>query len=81
MGMGIIFSVIIGIMMTITAGTQILPSYIEKSKISKVENRTIANQNTIKEAIFRYIEVNNKLPKTMEQLQEVNYLVLKNVAS
>ncbi len=74
MGIGIIFSVIIGIIMTVTAGTQVLPSYIEKTKIAKVENRTIANQNTIKEAIIRYIEVKNKLPKTIEQLQEIKYL-------
>ena len=45
MGIGIIFSVIIGIMMTITAGTKVLPSYIEKTKIKVIGTKYFSKVN------------------------------------
>lgn len=53
MGINIILPLIMGIAMTVIIGSQVAPSYIEKMKVAKVENRTIANQNLIKDAIVR----------------------------
>ena len=63
MGINIILPLIMGIAMTAIIGSQVAPSYIEKIKIAKVENRTISNQNLIKDAIVRYIKLEKKVPK------------------
>ncbi|MCT7484174.1 BspA family leucine-rich repeat surface protein [Aliarcobacter cryaerophilus] len=63
MGINIILPLIMGIAMTVIIGSQVAPSYIEKIKIAKVENRTISNQNLIKDAIVRYIKLEKKVPK------------------
>ncbi|MCT7543412.1 hypothetical protein [Aliarcobacter cryaerophilus] len=74
MGINIILPLIMGIAMTVIVGSQVVPSFVEQMKVAKVENRTISNQNLIKDAIVRYIKTNNKLPETLEDLKKDNLL-------
>ena len=62
MGINFILPLIAGIVMTVILGTQVAPSLVENMKIAKVENRTISNQNLIKDAIVRYIKINGVVP-------------------
>lgn len=68
MGMSYILSLIAGITMTVILAAQVSPSLIQQIKVKKVENRTIANQDTIKEAIYRYILIHKSLPINMNDL-------------
>jgi hypothetical protein len=54
MGMNTILILIAGIVMSTIIASKVAPSIIENIKIKKVENITITNQDTIKEAIYRY---------------------------
>ncbi|WNL30369.1 BspA family leucine-rich repeat surface protein [Aliarcobacter cryaerophilus] len=76
MGINFILPLIAGIVMTVILGTQVAPSLVENMKIAKVENRTIANQNLIKDAIVRYIKMEKKVPKDLEELK--TYGILKD---
>lgn len=76
MGINIILPLIMGIVMTVILGTQVAPSLVENMKIAKVENRTISNQNLIKDAIVRYIKMEKKVPKDLEELK--TYGILKD---
>ncbi len=69
MGINIILPLIMGIAMTVIIGSQVAPSYIEKIKIAKVENRTISNQNLIKDAIVKYIKLKGKAPTSLNDLK------------
>ena len=69
MGINFILPLIAGIVMTVILGTQVAPSLVENMKIAKVENRTIANQNLIKDAITKYIKLEGKAPTGMEDLK------------
>ena len=55
--------------MTVILGSQVAPSLVENMKIAKVENRTIANQNLIKDAIVKYIKLEGKVPTSIEDLK------------
>lgn len=76
MGINIILPLIMGIAMTVIIGSQVAPSYIEKIKIAKVENRTISNQNLIKDAIVRYIKMEGKIPTKLDDLKTL--LLMEN---
>ncbi|WNL31867.1 BspA family leucine-rich repeat surface protein [Arcobacter cryaerophilus gv. pseudocryaerophilus] len=67
--MNFILPIIAGIIMMATLGASIGPSFVEQMKIKKVENRTISNQNLIKDAIVRYIKLEKKVPKDLEELK------------
>lgn len=69
MGINFILPLIAGIVMTVILGSQVAPSLVENMKIAKVENRTIANQNLIKDAITKYIKLEGKAPTSMEDLK------------
>ncbi|MCT7517726.1 hypothetical protein [Aliarcobacter cryaerophilus] len=69
MGLNFILPLIAGIVMTVILGSQVAPSLVENMKIAKVENRTIANQNLIKDAITKYIKLEGKAPTGMEDLK------------
>ena len=69
MGINFILPLIAGIVMTVILGSQVAPSLVENMKIAKVENRTIANQNLIKDAITKYIKLEGKAPTGMEDLK------------
>ncbi len=71
MGINIILPLIMGIAMTVIIGSQVAPSYIEKIKIAKVENRTISNQNLIKDAIVRYIKLKKEVPDHKKGLADL----------
>lgn len=71
MGINIILPLIMGIAMTVIIGSQVAPSYIEKMKVAKVENRTIANQNLIKDAIVRYIKIKGEVPDHTKGLEDL----------
>ncbi len=68
MGMNMILTLIVGIVMMTILGSQVAPSLIESAKIKKVENITITNQDTIKEAIYRYIKIHKSLPVNINDL-------------
>ena len=74
MGINFILPLIAGIVMTVILGTQVAPSLVENMKIAKVENRTIANQNLIKDAIVRYIKINGVVPTDLEELNKAGLL-------
>lgn len=74
MGINHILPIIVSISLTVILGSTIMPSYIEDMKIAKIENKTLANQELIKDSIIRYIKTNNKLPKTLEDLKKDNLL-------
>ncbi len=76
MGMNIILTLIVGIIMMTILGTQVAPSLIEIAKIKKVENITITNQDTIKEAIYRYIKIHKSLPVNINDLTSKGILTL-----
>ena len=63
MGINIILPLIIGMALMVSLGSQVVPSFVEQMKVAKVENRTISNQNLIKDAIVRYIKMEKKVPK------------------
>ncbi len=69
MGLNFILPLIAGIVMTVILGSQVAPSLVENMKIAKVENRTIANQNLIKDAIVKYIKLEGKVPTSIEDLK------------
>ena len=69
MGINIILPLIIGMALMVSLGSQVTPSFVEQMKIAKVENRTISNQNAIKEAIIRYIKIEKKAPLNLEELK------------
>ena len=69
MGINFILPLIAGIVMTVILGSQVAPSLVENMKIAKVENRTIANQNLIKDAIVKYIKLEGKAPSSKEELK------------
>lgn len=62
MGINHILPIIIGVAMTVILGSTIMPSYIEEMKIAKIENKTLANQELIKDSIVRYIKMTGLLP-------------------
>ena len=68
MGMNMILTLIVGIVIMTILGSQVAPSLIERAKIKRVENITINNQDTIKEAIYRYIRIHKILPNNMNDL-------------
>ena len=68
MGMNMILTLIVGIVIMTILGSQVAPSLIERAKVKKVENITITNQDTIKEAIYRYIRIHKILPNNMNDL-------------
>lgn len=68
MGMNMILTLIVGIVIMTILGSQVAPSLIERAKIKRVENITITNQDTIKEAIYRYIRIHKILPNNMNDL-------------
>lgn len=68
MGMNTILILIAGIVMSTIIASKVAPSIIENIKIKKVENITITNQDTIKEAIYRYIRIHKILPNNMNDL-------------
>jgi hypothetical protein len=68
MGMNMILTLIVGIVMSTIIASKVAPSIIENIKIKKVENITITNQDTIKEAIYRYIRIHKILPNNMNDL-------------
>ena len=74
MGINFILPLIAGIVMTVILGTQVAPSFVEQMKIKKVENRTISNQNLIKDAIVRYIKMTGLVPKDLEDLKKYELL-------
>lgn len=74
MGINHILPIIVSISLTVILGSTIMPSYIEDMKIAKIENKTLANQELIKDSIIRYIKTNNKLPETLEDLKKDNLL-------
>lgn len=76
MGLNFILPLIAGIIMTVILGSQVAPSFVEQMKIAKVENRTIANQNLIKDAIVKYIKLENKAPTELDDLKTL--LLMQN---
>jgi hypothetical protein len=68
MGMNMILTLTVGIVMSTIIASKVAPSIIENIKIKKVENITITNQDTIKEAIYRYIRIHKILPNNMNDL-------------
>lgn len=74
MGINIILPLIMGIAMTVIIGSQVAPNFIEQMKITKVENRTISNQNLIKDAIVRYIKMEGKITKDVAELKAFGLL-------
>lgn len=71
MGLNFILPLIAGIIMTVILGSQVAPSFVEQMKIAKVENRTIANQNLIKDAIVKYIKLEGKVPTSLTDLKNL----------
>ncbi|MGH2278112.1 BspA family leucine-rich repeat surface protein [Aliarcobacter sp. ERUVET-7] len=76
MGINIILPLIIGMALMVSLGSQVVPSFVEQMKVAKVENRTISNQNLIKDAIVRYIKMEKKVPKDLGELK--TYGILKD---
>lgn len=76
MGINHILPLIIGISMTVILGSTIMPSYIEEMKIAKIENKTLANQELIKDAIVRYIKMEGKIPTKLDDLKTL--LLMEN---
>ncbi len=74
MGINHILPLIIGIAMTVILGFTIMPSYIEEMKIAKIENKTLANQELIKNSIVRYIKTEGKIPESLEKLRDSGLL-------
>ncbi|MCT7465424.1 hypothetical protein N5T78_02365 [Aliarcobacter cryaerophilus] len=76
MGINIILPLIIGMALMVSLGSQVVPSFVEQMKVAKVENRTISNQNLIKDAIVRYIKMEKKVPKNndLEVLEKYGLL-------
>ncbi len=66
MGINHILPIIVSISLTIILGSTIMPSYIEDMKIAKIENKTLANQELIKDAIVRYIKIKGELPNPLK---------------
>lgn len=71
MGINIILPLIIGMALMVSLGSQVVPSFVEQMKIKKVENRTIANQNLIKDAIVRYIKIKGEVPDHKKGLKDL----------
>lgn len=69
MGLNFILPLIVGIVMTVILGSQVAPNLVENMKIKKVENRTISNQNLIKDAIVKYIKLEGKAPTSLNDLK------------
>lgn len=57
---------IIGI--TTTLNASLGNGIIDGIKIKKVENQTIFNQETIKDAIYKYVRINKEYPNTLNEL-------------
>ena len=76
MGINIILPLIIGMALMVSLGSQVAPNFVEQMKVEKVENRTISNQDLIKNAIVRYIKMEKKVPKNndLEVLKEYGLL-------
>ncbi len=68
MGINHILPIIIGVAMTVILGSQVAPSFVEKMKVEKIENKTLANQELIKDAIVRYIKMEGKIPNAKKDL-------------
>lgn len=78
MGINHILPLIIGIAMTVILGSTIMPSYIEEMKIAKIENKTLANQELIKDSIVRYIKMGGKNSDGLD-LEELKNLDLEEL--
>ncbi len=74
MGINIILPLIMGIAMTVIIGSQVVPSYIEKIKIAKVENQTINNQEVIFEGVQRFITMKQRNPVDLREVVEEGFL-------
>lgn len=74
MGINIILPLIMGIAMTVIIGSQVAPSYIEKIKIAKVENRTINNQEVIFEGVQRFITMKQRNPENLREVVDAGFL-------
>lgn len=74
MGINIILPLIMGIAMTVIIGSQVAPSYIEKIKIAKVENRTINNQEVIFEGVQRFITMKQRNPSNLREVVDEGFL-------
>ncbi len=74
MGMNMIITLIMGITMSTILGTAIAPSIIESTKVTKVQTETINNQEVIFEEIKRYITMQQKTKKKMDDLFKFNYI-------
>ena len=71
MGINIILPLIIGMALMVSLGSQVVPSFVEQMKVAKVENRTISNQNLIKDAIVRYIKIKGEVPDHKKGLKDL----------
>ena len=69
MGINHILPIIVSISLTVILGSTIMPSYIEDMKIAKIENKTLANQELIKDSIIRYIKIKGEVPDAKKDKQ------------
>ena len=81
MGINHILPIIVSISLTVILGSTIMPSYIEDMKIAKIENKTLANQELIKDSIIRYIKMGGKNSEGLglEELKDLDLKELKDL--
>lgn len=77
MGMNTILMLIMGIAMTAIIGSQVAPSMIEQIKATKVEAKSINNQEVIFEAVKRYITMKQKNPDRLQDIIDEQFLNAK----
>lgn len=77
MGMNTILMLIMGIAMTAIIGSQVAPSMIEQIKATKVEAKSINNQEVIFEAVKRYITMKQTNPTTLQDIINEQFLNAK----
>ncbi len=73
MGINHILPIIVSISLTVILGSTIMPSYIEDMKIAKIENKTLANQELIKDSIIRYIKIKGEVPDAKKGLEDLQF--------
>ena len=77
MGMNTILMLIMGIAMTAIIGSQVAPSMIEQIKATKVEAKSINNQEVIFEAVKRYITMKQTNPTSLQDIIGEQFLNAK----
>lgn len=77
MGMNTILMLIMGIAMTAIIGSQVAPSMIEQIKATKVEVKSINNQEVIFEAVKRYITMKQTNPTSLQDIINEQFLNAK----